>query len=132
MQQLLESMVRFSAAMTLFGLQQLQNAIDLATDSRAARKKASESLDAVTDALTAQLDDKKRPAVESISNLADQTYDAFDIPAFNSHKVVDNVTEAVRKTTDAVADAIRKTSPASRKTECDEPVQAATILVAES
>ena len=132
MQELLESMVRFYAAMTLFGVQQLQNAIDVASDSGTSRKKVSESLDAVTDAIKAQLDENKRPTVESISKLVDQTYDAFDIPAFDSHKVVDNVTEVVRKTTDAVADAIRKSSPASRKTDCDEPVQAASILVAES
>ena len=121
MQQLLESTVRFYAAMTLFGVQQLQNAIDLASDSKTARKKVSKSLDAVTDAITAQLDESKKPAVESVSNLVDQTYDALDVPAFDSHKVVDNVTEMVRKTTDAVADAIRKSSPSQAKPAATKP-----------
>ena len=80
MQELVESVVRFSTAMSLFGLQQIQNVVDLASDSQAARKKVQASLDAITSALSTQLDENKRPAIDSASNLVEKTYDAFDVP----------------------------------------------------
>jgi hypothetical protein len=129
MQELVESMVRFSTALTLFGVQQLQNAIELASDSQSARKKVQTSLDAITDALTTQLDESKRPAIESASNLVDKACDAFSIPLHNTRKLVDNATEVIRKTADTMADAIRKATP--KNMDADEPVVATIILTAE-
>ena len=133
MQQLIDSMVRFSTAMTLFGLQQVQNAVDLASDSQGARKKIEDSLDRVTAALTEQLDESKRPAVSSLANLVDKTQDAFDVPALNVKKMVNNATDAVRETTETMADAISKSSPNKKKKNSDdEPVLASTILTADA
>jgi hypothetical protein len=132
MQQLVDSVVRFSTAMTLFGLQQVQNAVDLASDSQAARKKIENSLDRVTSALTEQLDESKRPAVASVANLVDKTRDAFDVPLFNVRKMVDNATDVIRETTDTMADAISKSSLNKKKNSDSEPVLASTILTADA
>ena len=57
MQDLINSIVRFSAAMTLFSMQQMQNAVGAAADSQAALTKFKEALDSVTSAITSQLDE---------------------------------------------------------------------------
>jgi hypothetical protein len=134
MQQLIDSMVRFSTAITLFGLQQVQNAVDLASDSQGARKKIEDSLDRVTAALTEQLDESKRPAVSSVANLVDKAQDALDVPVLNVKKMVNNATDAVRETTDTMADAISKSSPNKKKKKHSdgEPVLASTILTADA
>lgn len=133
MQRLVESMVRFSTAMTLFGVQQIQNAVEGVSDSHAGRRKIGDSLDSITEALEAQLDESKRPAVESVSNLVDKTREAFDVPVLDTKKFVENATDVFRKTADTMADAISKASPNSKKKKkhTDEPVSASTILNAE-
>lgn len=130
MQELMESMVRFSTAMTLFGLQQVQNVIDLSSDSKAAHRKFRTGLDAISDALTEQLDESKRKAVDSASKLVDTTYDAF--PVLDPGTLVDNVTDVIRKTADTMSDAISRASKKTEKDEAEEPVNASTILTAES
>src|ERR1043166_2416983 len=124
MQELVDSMVRFSTALTLFGLQQITNTISLASDSEAAKKKIEENLDNVTQTLTQQLDSHRRPMVDSVSNLVDKTREALDVPALNVRKIVDNATDVIRETTDTLSNAISKSS--LKKT--DEPIQASTIL----
>src|SRR5690349_18655242 len=75
MQEMINSMMRFSAAMTMFGMQQIQNAAELAVDSQSALKKFRENLDAVTDALIAQLDETSKPTLKSMTNLGSDLVD---------------------------------------------------------
>lgn len=78
MENMIRSMARFSAAMTLFGFQQFQNVLDAVADSADALK-IRKSLDAVTDAVASELDDHTKPAYDSMVRLTDQVVDrTFD------------------------------------------------------
>ncbi|HWC98039.1 MAG TPA: hypothetical protein VG456_14865 [Candidatus Sulfopaludibacter sp.] len=119
-------MVRFSTAMALFSVQQLQTVVDLPADSKTAMKKMRDSLESVTNAIATQLDDAKRPAVDSFSTLAGKTFNAFDVPSLSPSRIVETATEVVRKAADVMSDAFSKASQASCES-CDEPVQATTL-----
>jgi len=78
MQNMIRSMARFSAAMTLFGFQQFQNVLEAFADS-ADNLKTRQSLDAVTDALASELGDETKPAYDSMVRLSNQVVDrTFD------------------------------------------------------
>jgi len=83
MQNMIRSMARFSAAMTLFGFQQFQNVLEAFADSADALK-IRQSLDTVTDAVASELDDQTKPAYDSMVRLSNQ--------------VVDRTFDAVKKT----------------------------------
>jgi len=127
MQEMMNSMMRFSAAITLFGMQQLQNAAELAIDSQAALKKFRENLDAVTNALIAQLDDSSKPALDSMTNLGsdlvDRTMTAVNVSALDPRELVHTTEDLMRKTTDSLADMIKKRPPTA-----GEPQSAAEAL----
>jgi hypothetical protein len=125
-QELVESMVRFSTEMALFSVQQLQTVVDLPNDSKAAIKKMHDSLESVTNAIAIQLDDAKRPAVDSFSTLAGKTFSAFDVPSLHPTKIVETATEVVRKAADVMSDAFARASQATTEAS-DEPMQAATL-----
>ena len=78
MENMIRSMARFSAAMTLFGFQQFQNVLGAFADSADALK-IRESLDAVTDAVASELDDHTKPAYDSMVRLSNKVVDrTFD------------------------------------------------------
>jgi len=114
MQEMINSMMRFSAAMTMFGMQQIQNAAELAVDSQSAIKKFRENLDAVTDALIAQLDESSKPALKSMTNLGsdlvDRTMTAVNVSALDPRELVHTTEDLMRKTTDSLADMMKKKS----------------------
>ena len=128
MQELIESIVRFSAAMTMFGMQQFQNALESAVDSQSALKKLKESLDSVSKAITAQLDESKKPAVDSVSNLADRAFTAMNVQALDPRQMMQTTGDLLRKTTDSLADMMKKTSANPEKPSSDQPQPAAKAL----
>lgn len=78
MQNMIRSVARFSAAMTLFGFQQFQNVLSALADS-ADSLKIRESLDAVTDAVASELDKDTKPTYDSMVRLSNQVVDrTFD------------------------------------------------------
>jgi len=68
MQETLNSLVRLSAAMTIFGVQQVQSAVGYA-DSKDSGDKLREVIDGMAAAVSAQIDQSKLPALDSISSL---------------------------------------------------------------
>lgn len=127
MQELVESMVRFSTALVLFGVQQLQTAVELPADSEAAIRKMRERIEVLTGAIASQLDENKRPAIESMSNLAGKTISAFDVPALHPSKLMETATDVVKKAADAMGDALSKATQSSPCPPTDEPVQASSL-----
>jgi hypothetical protein len=74
MQRLLVSMVRFSTAMTLYGLEQMQTAIHLSQTGQDLFKvldKLETALNAMTDVLTGRIDDRKRATLKSVTIMAE-------------------------------------------------------------
>lgn len=102
MRELVNSMTRFSAAMTLFGIQQLENALGAATDSATYIARFRESLDSVTDAITSQLSAASKPTLASVSNLGtdlvDRTFDTLTAPAFDPRQIIETASTVMRRT----------------------------------
>jgi hypothetical protein len=69
MRELFSSMMRFSGAVTMFSMEQVQNAIYAPADTQAALTKMRESLDAMSQSLASKMDDSKRAALDSMSKV---------------------------------------------------------------
>jgi hypothetical protein len=69
MRELFSSMMRFSGAVTMFSMEQVQNAIYAPADTQAALTKMRESLDAMSESLASKMDDSKRAALDSMSKV---------------------------------------------------------------
>jgi hypothetical protein len=86
-QDLINSFVRLSAAMTVYSVQQMQSAVDT-LDPKDSAVRLKQMLDFMSDALTAQIDDSKKSTVESMSKIgADvvgRTFDALNVLALKA------------------------------------------------
>ena len=67
MRELITSMMRFSGAVTMFGVEQVQNAMGAPADTRAAISRMCATLDSMADSLVSRMDDSKRAAFKSMS-----------------------------------------------------------------
>ncbi|MEO7653115.1 MAG: hypothetical protein ABIZ80_21870 [Bryobacteraceae bacterium] len=112
MQELIASMMRFSAAMTLFGMQQVQNAVGAAADTQTAVTKFREALDAMSAAVAAQIDESKKSTLENMSkvqsDLVDRTFDAMNVQAMDPREMMQSTGDLMRKTTDSLAGMVHK------------------------
>ena len=110
MQDLINSFVRLSAAMTVYSLQQMQSAVDT-LDTKDSVGKLKKMIDSMTDALTAQIDESKMKTVDSISNLGadvvERTFDTLNVQGLKPHDLVETTNDMVRKTTDSLASIIK-------------------------
>jgi len=124
MQDLINSMVKFSAAMTLFSMQQMQNVVDAATDTDDALNKFRDALDAVTNAIKGQLDENKKPTLDSLSNLGtdivDRTWDTVDGSVMDPRKVLRTTSDLMKKTSESIADLVKKSSTSESTSEHEE------------
>ena len=118
MQELINSFVRLSAAMTVYSMQQMQSAVDT-IDPKVSYSKLKKMIDSMTDALTAQLDESKMKTVESISNLGsdvvDRTFETLNVEGLNAHDLVQSTNNMVRKTTDSLASIIKSDKTDDKK-----------------
>ncbi|MBK9166274.1 MAG: hypothetical protein IPM24_02285 [Bryobacterales bacterium] len=131
-QDLMASMMRFSAAMTLFGMQQMQNAVGAAADSQAALTKFREALDSVTNAVSSQMDDSKKATLDSMSkvqnDMVDRTFDAMNVQAFSPTEMMHTGTDLMRRTTDSLAEMVKKATATAAPESSGEPKPAAEAL----
>ena len=108
MKELISSMMRFSASVAMFGVDQAQNAIAAPADTQAAIVRLRETLDAMADSLASKLDDSKRDAFDSMSRtqieILDRTMDAVNVDAAG---------EFMKKTSESLSDAVAR--PAASK-----------------
>src|SRR5882672_8431906 len=96
MQETLNSLVRLSAAMTIFGVQQVQSVVGSANSPDSAGK-LREAIDGMAAAVSAQIDESKLPALDSISSLG--------------HNVVENTTGIVKTTSDWLQGIVKAAVP---------------------
>lgn len=119
MQELINSFVRLSAAMSVYTLQQMQTAVDT-LDTKDSVSKLKKMIDSMTDALTAQIDESKKKAVDSISNLGadvvERTFDTFNVQGLKPHDLVESTTDMVRKTSDSLSHIIKTDKSEEKKT----------------
>jgi hypothetical protein len=128
MQELLNSFVRLSAAMTVYSMQQMQSAVET-IDPKESVNKLRQMIDSMTDALTAQIDERKKPTVESISkvgsDVVDRTFDTLNAAASAPRDIVQTTGDIVKKTTDSLSNFMGTTE----KKTAGEPVSAESVLV---
>jgi hypothetical protein len=111
MQELINSFVRLSAAMSIYSMQQMQSAVQT-IDPLDSVNKLKKMIDSMTDALTSQIDESKKQAVDNISNLgADmvgRTFDTLHVSGLNPgdmvRKTTDSLTSFINKVGDKVSD----------------------------
>lgn len=127
MQELIISVMRFSAAMTLFGMQQLQNAVGAAADTQAAVDQFRKALDEMSDAVTNQMDASKQATLKSMTNaqkdLVGNTFDAMNVRQLDPRELMNTGGDLMRKTSDSLADLVKKaTAPMAKSAAEPEPI----------
>lgn len=136
LRELTSSMIRFTNAVTLFSMQQMQNALGAVTDSQAVINRFCGALDAISQTLSTQIDASKKTTLDSMtrtgSEMVDRTMDAMNVPALNPREIMDTTADVMRKTTDSMADIVRMaTGPAAHtaaNNAASEPESAADAL----
>ena len=112
MQDLINSIVKFSAAMTLFSMQQMQNAVGAAADTQVALTKFRDALDAITNAIASQLDENKKPTLDSMSHLGtdivDRTWETMNVSALDPRQVLQTTGDLMKKTSESIAGLVKK------------------------
>jgi hypothetical protein len=133
---LTSSMIRFTNAVTLFSMQQMQNAIGAVTDSQAVINRFCTALDAISNTLSTQIDASKKSTLDSMtktgSEMVDRTMDAMNVQALNPREIMDTTADVMRKTSDSMADIVRRTTGGGKSHHHDssagEPESAADAL----
>src|SRR5713101_9790496 len=134
LRELTSSMIRFTNAVTLFSMQQMQNALGAVTDSQEVINRFCGALDAISNTLSTQIDSSKKSTLDSItrtgSEMVDRTMDAMNVPALNPREMLDTTADVMRKTTDSMADIVRRaTTPVAHSgSSAGEPEAAADAL----
>jgi hypothetical protein len=105
-QELINSLVRLSAAATVYTIQQLQTAAET-VDPKDSMERLRQIIDSMTNALTAQLDPSKKPTVDSISALGSdvvgKTFDTLNVSVPTPADLLQSTNDVIRKTTDSMA-----------------------------
>jgi hypothetical protein len=131
MQDLINSFVRLSAAMSIYSLQQMQSAVET-IDPKDSVTKLKKMIDSMADALTAQIDESKKQTVDSISNLgADVVERTFDtVSGLTPRDLVQQTNDMVRKTTDSLSGMIKSDKADDKKSSASTPKAAGEVLAA--
>src|SRR5689334_22207022 len=132
LRELTSSMIRFTNAVTLFSMQQMQNALGAVTDSQAVINRFCGALDAISNTLSTQIDASKKSTLDSMtrtgSEMVDRTMDAMNVQALNPREILDTTADLMRKTSDSMADMVRRTANAAQGSGSAEPEPAADAL----
>ena len=131
MQDLINSFVRLSAAMSAYSLQQMQSAVET-IDPRDSVTKLRRMIDSMTDALTSQMDESKKRTVENISNLSadvvGRTFDTLNAAGLNPRDLVQATNDMVRKTTESVAGILKADKADDKRASGSTPKAAGEVL----
>jgi hypothetical protein len=96
MQDLFNSMVRLSAAMTVFSMQQLQTAVGSA-DTKESIDKLREVIDSMADALSSKIEASRKPAFDKLAKLPeDMMSRSWESP----RDVVQNASDMMKSASD--------------------------------
>jgi methyl-accepting chemotaxis protein len=110
MQEVLESMIRFSSAMAMFGVQQLKNGAEMAMDPQHSPTKFRENLDKITKNIRDTLDSDKRATSDKLSDAGEELVSSMRMPALDPGEVAHTMIEAFRNAMDSMTDLVKKTA----------------------
>ncbi len=120
MQNLIISMIRFSAAVTLFGMEQIQNSWEVVEgeeDLSKTMERIEKAFNSMTDSLVERIDDKKKETLKSVTKMSEdvvgKTGDA--ITALDPREVISATNDLIQKTSDVTAEWVSKAASAVEK-----------------
>lgn len=109
MEKFLVSMMRFSTAMTLFGLEQVQTAVTSVgsgDDLTSALKQMQEAMDAFSSAVMGQVDDGKKETLETVTKVSEDTvkraFSGVSSSMIDPREALRVTTDMIKKTSDSV------------------------------
>jgi hypothetical protein len=109
MQELLNSMIRLSAAMTVFGMQQLQTTVG-SMDTKDSVDKLRKVIDEMADAISAKIDESRRPTLDRLSSLPQ---DLLTRSVDSTREVVRDTSDMVKTTSDWLAGTVKANGAAT-------------------
>jgi hypothetical protein len=99
-------MIRFTNAVTLFSMQQMQNALGAVNDSQGVIKGFSDALKDISDTLATKIDASKSSALKSMTRteneLVDRVENVIHLPAMD--ELVDITAKVTRRVADSLTD----------------------------
>ncbi len=105
MRELISSLMRFSGAVTMFGVEQVQNAVGAPADTRAAIARLIETLDSMSESLISKIDEPKRAVHESMSKAQNEVLDR------NFHAVnLNGADELMQKTSESLSSGLTRSA----------------------
>jgi len=117
MQNLITSMVRFSTALTLFSLEQIEQTVSVVEGDTTLAKtmdRFEEALNSLTDVLTAKMDDSKKETLNSVVNtsedLVKRTMDSAKV--LDPRDMLKAGNDLLQKTTTATSEWVSKAASA--------------------
>lgn len=120
MTNLVVSMLRFSAALTLYGVEQLENSLNLVEDGADLSKTIrgfEKTLDSLSDVLMREMDEKKKETLESVTKASEdvvsRTLNGMDI--MDPREMIKASSDLLQKTTDVTAKWVSKAAAAVEK-----------------
>jgi hypothetical protein len=120
MQNLIVSMLRFSAAVTLFSMEQLQNSLNLVEGEENLSKtmeRFEQALNSVTESLTSRIDEKKKETLKSITKMSEdvvnRTFDGMTM--IDPREMMRATNDLIQKTSDTTAGWVSKAASAMEK-----------------
>ncbi|MBI2821140.1 MAG: hypothetical protein HYX74_02850 [Acidobacteria bacterium] len=127
-------MMRFSAAVTLFGVEQLENAVTSMSgreDFSKSLDKFRQSLDSFTDTLSKEMDAKKRDTLKSVASMSQEavhrTMEGMNVA--DPREVMRTTSDLIKKTSDSLTEMVSKSAESVEETlEGSEPEAAADAL----
>lgn len=104
MRETIYAMMRFSGAITMFGLEQVQNAISAPVDTKSALVRLRDTLDSMSSSLASKLDAPKKSALDSLSkaqiDILDRTAGAANLDTVIGF---DTATDLLKRTSDSLS-----------------------------
>jgi hypothetical protein len=120
MTNLVVSMLRFGAAFTLYGVEQIENSLKVAEGGEKANQAIEgfeKTLNAVTDVLIRDMDEKKKETLQSVSKASEdmvhRTMEGAEI--LDPREVMKVSTDLLQKTSDVTAKWVGKAASAMEK-----------------
>jgi hypothetical protein len=136
MQEFLGAMVRFSTALTLFGLQQVRNAASVMMEAPMNLNRMREAMDSATNSLSAKIDDSQKTTLNSMTTLGadvvSRTCETLKNAVPNPNDVLRTTGEVLRRTTENVTSVLNRSAGADSDSKpaaaSGEPQAAADVL----
>lgn len=135
MEKLIVSMMRFSSALTMLGVEQMQNSVGLMTGKEnldEAMDRFRSALDDFSNAMVGGLDEDKKRTVDSLTKASEdalnQTMEGLNMANMDPGSFVEATTDFVKKTTDSMVGFMSGRAEDAAEAAGEAPKRAAEVL----